>query len=244
MNKITIVAGLIFFSTGFVFGQTEENFHNALLILEANSIKEMNVIIEELEQNNGKIIHRYPPEILIGRFPDNLLNRLSNRLDIKEVINGVVDETAYSFLSQTGQYALYAWNNNFMGLSKGRGLDGIPGPDVVPLSNCIIMKNRVEEVKQHPARSNAPFGAGFEDVSEFLLGEISVAIFFPESDGTNDPSTEDWSASREASSVSEIQNGLDWLANENPNANLSFTYHFYYGRTNPDAQTQWEPIIS
>jgi hypothetical protein len=243
MNRCLIVLVFFFVITGFMFGRPGETFYDALLILEANNIEDMNTTIKEIEHHNGRIIHRYPPDILIGKFSGDLLSRLTNWHSIKEVITDVTDEAQYSFLSQTGGYALRAWNNNFMGLSNSMGLDEPPGAEVTPLSNCIIMETPVEEVPNLPARSNAPEGAAFEDVSEFLLGSISIAVIFTESDGTTDPSTEDWSTTREVQCVSEIQNGFNWIANQNPDANLSFTYHFYYGRTNPDAQTQWEPII-
>ena len=94
-----------------------------------------------------------------------------------------------------------------------------------------------KEDQQHIPIEKKPYGAGFYDTSEFLLGDISVAVIFVESDGSIDPQTENWSSSRESQCVSEIQNGLNWITNQNPDANLSFTYHYYYGRTNLNAQT-------
>ncbi|NIU01955.1 MAG: hypothetical protein GWN01_13895, partial [Nitrosopumilaceae archaeon] len=228
MNRCLVFFTFLFITTGVVFGQQKESFYEALLILETNSIDEMNVTIKEIENRDGRIIHRYPPDILIGKFPGQLLTRLTNSHRIKQVITTVIDESKYTHLSQTGKYALQAWNNNFRGMSKSRGLDEPPKSEATALSNCIIIEKPVEDIPHLPARSNAPNGASFEDVSEFLLGSVSIAVIFTESDGTTDPSTEDWSASREAQCVSEIQNGFNWLANQNPDANLSFTYHFYY----------------
>lgn len=81
--------------------------------------------------------------------------------------------------------------------------------------------------------------------SEYLLGNISVNVVLPESDGSTDPSTEDWTSTYETNVINEITEGLNELRNLYPlNATLkpNFTYHFYLGRTNPNAQTQYEPI--
>jgi hypothetical protein len=132
MNRCLIVLVFFFVITGFMFGRPGETFYDALLILEANNIEDMNTTIKEIEHHNGRIIHRYPPDILIGKFSGDLLSRLTNWHSIKEVITDVTDEAQYSFLSQTGGYALRAWNNNFMGLSNSMGLDEPPGQKLLP----------------------------------------------------------------------------------------------------------------
>jgi hypothetical protein len=79
-------------------------------------------------------------------------------------------------------------------------------------------------------------------VSEFLYGRISVNVILPESDGSIDTQTENWNSTREQQVVSEIQQGLNWLASQDARANLTFVYHFYFGRTDSRAQTGYEPI--
>jgi parallel beta-helix repeat protein len=82
--------------------------------------------------------------------------------------------------------------------------------------------------------SSAP---GYYETSEYLIGRVAVSVVFLESNGTIDSSTEDWTSQRETQVVSKIENGLSWLANQNPNANVSFVYDIHYR-----IPTNYEPI--
>lgn len=89
----------------------------------------------------------------------------------------------------------------------------------------------------------APYGAGFYDTSEYMMGKVSVAVILPESNGAIDVQTESWDATREIQVVSEIQNALDWWQKKGgTKAHLSFNYHFYSGRQDSRAKTSYEPI--
>ena len=84
--------------------------------------------------------------------------------------------------------------------------------------------------------------------SEYMLGAASVSVILPESDGSMDPSTEDWTSSLESNVASEIVQGLNDLSTYYAGFSLpsylqpTWTYHFYYGRTDSRAQTRYEPI--
>jgi len=71
---------------------------------------------------------------------------------------------------------------------------------------------------------SAPWGAGFSDTSEYMMGKVTVGIIFPESDGSIDPNTEDWTQAMKDTVISEIQAGLDWWVVQDARANLSFVY--------------------
>ncbi|HJQ97735.1 MAG TPA: hypothetical protein VJ826_05430 [Candidatus Polarisedimenticolaceae bacterium] len=80
------------------------------------------------------------------------------------------------------------------------------------------------------------------NTSEYLAGDISVTIVLPESDGTSDTSTENWTADREAAVVAEIAEGLEWVRLREPQAALAFRYTVIAGRTDVRARTRYEPI--
>ena len=93
-----------------------------------------------------------------------------------------------------------------------------------------------------PATLSAPLGATALNTSEFLAGSVSVNIVLVESDGSLEPSTENWSQSREGEVVSGIAAGLEWIRLQEPQASLRFVYHVFAGRTDPRARTGYEPI--
>lgn len=238
INRIFILSIALFFLL-FLSVYSEEKREETLVILDAANFDEMRTIMNYIEVNGGHNIHIYPPSVLVAKIPEGLKGKLQQQQLVRNLETTVVDPSQYSNRGTTTVYALEAWNNNFQGLSKSKGLDEYPSPNAAPLVGDAIL----EKDEEPPIRiEKKPYGAGFYDTSEFLLGAISVAVIFVESDGTIDPQTENWSASRESQCVSEIQNGLNWLANQNQDANLSFTYHYYYGRTNSNAQTGYEPI--
>ena len=70
----------------------------------------------------------------------------------------------------------------------------------------------------------APMGAGFYDTSEYMIGKVAVAIVFPESNGSLQAQTENWSDPRKLDVESRIQAAMSWWAARNPAANLSFVY--------------------
>jgi len=81
--------------------------------------------------------------------------------------------------------------------------------------------------------------------SEYLLGNVSVNVILPESNGGIDTQTENWTLARETSVSNEITEGLNDLRNLyslTTSLKPSFTYHYYFGRTNSNAQTSYEPI--
>ena len=58
--------------------------------------------------------------------------------------------------------------------------------------------------------------------SEYMIGDVAVAVIFPESDGTIDTQSETWDSARIDACVAEITEGLGWWKTQEPAANLSF----------------------
>ena len=63
---------------------------------------------------------------------------------------------------------------------------------------------------------------GYWETSEYMIGKIAVGIIFPESNGSIDVSTEDWTDFEIQQCLNKIQYALNWWSSQNPNANVSF----------------------
>ncbi|MCG3204108.1 MAG: hypothetical protein KCHDKBKB_00811 [Elusimicrobia bacterium] len=59
--------------------------------------------------------------------------------------------------------------------------------------------------------------------SDFMMGNVVVTVIFPESNGSLDPNTENWSEERKTQALSQIISGLDWWTQQNSRSPLSFT---------------------
>ncbi len=73
--------------------------------------------------------------------------------------------------------------------------------------------------------------------SDYMIGSVVVSVIFPESDGTIDGNSENWSEDRKSQVVSQIMAGLNWWTQQNPRSPLSFTV---VSRT---IATKYEPIL-
>lgn len=84
----------------------------------------------------------------------------------------------------------------------------------------------------------APYGAGFYDTSEYLMGKVAVNIIFVQSDGSIAPRTEtgNWTTTKKNAVVTGVSQAMTWWAARNSAASLSFVYN------NATITTGYEPI--
>jgi len=80
---------------------------------------------------------------------------------------------------------------------------------------------------------------GYYDTSEYMIGDVAVGIILPESDGSGDPSTEDWTAEERQLVYSKIVAACNWWAAREPRAHLRF---FYDDHCSNPVPTRYEPI--
>jgi hypothetical protein len=72
------------------------------------------------------------------------------------------------------------------------------------------------------ADSNSPAPDRYQP-SAFMAGRVSVQVIFIESDGSVDPSTEDWTVEQVDAIQGKVAEALDWWRSRLPHARLSFT---------------------
>ncbi|MFO1065648.1 MAG: dockerin type I domain-containing protein [Pirellulales bacterium] len=89
-----------------------------------------------------------------------------------------------------------------------------------------------------------PYGADAMDTGEYMLGTVTVTPVLLESDGTVDPSTENWTSAQIDTVLANLNTGLDWwkdlLATKTTKATLDFTIDTTYANT--PVPTIYEPI--
>jgi hypothetical protein len=85
---------------------------------------------------------------------------------------------------------------------------------------------------------------GYYDLSEFMIGTIALGIIFLESDGSIDPSTEDWTQQEKDQALGSLGVGGGHLKWYNWFSQEGYTYHsfFTYGEINT-VEISYEPII-
>jgi len=98
-----------------------------------------------------------------------------------------------------------------------------------------------------PPTGLRPYGATFEDPSEFMIGDIWVTVVLLESNGSIDTQTENWTAGEITSVEAEITEGLTWWETTfqsypavSPLHDLDFHIDFTYAAS--PVPTGYEPI--
>jgi hypothetical protein len=85
------------------------------------------------------------------------------------------------------------------------------------------------------AASNSPAPDRYQP-SAFMAGRVSVRVVFVESDGSGDPSTEDWTVEQIDAIQGKVADALDWWSDRLPHARLSFTMQTHI------VPSRYEPI--
>jgi hypothetical protein len=104
--------------------------------------------------------------------------------------------------------------------------DALIAPDLPPVSGIALA-------------ASSTITPGYYQTSEYMAGSVAVGIVLVESDGSVDPSTEDWTDSEKQLVFDEIVAALDWWAGLEPRANLTFVYDDHFSDPLP---TGVEPI--
>lgn len=217
----------------------------SLVILNSSDPLTMSRNIEYIESLGGSMTHRFPPHILIGDIPADKINQLEGHGNIVDIITKPLDVTLVKGYGETAEIAVSVWNNNYIAESQyNNPLPVTPGPVAGDILRVPEKSKSMQALGKNTRYANEiplqvlPYGAGFYDTSEYMIGDTAVGIIFLESNGTIDPDTENWTTDRESNVINKIAPGLNWWAAREPNARLTFTYDIHYRMP-----TGYEPIV-
>jgi hypothetical protein len=201
-----------------------------LVLLESDA--DLDAVAARVRASGGRVVHTFPPSALIVEGGLGI----SAGAGIRAVYRDAVNETGLAPLDTVARRAVSTWNH-LVTLDarelETRSLEGLQAELVgdalaAPTTGRIAVS----------AQDSAPT-PGARQTSEFFIGRVAVGVVFPESDGTRDPSTEDWTAAERRAATGEIAAALDWWAAREPRANLSFVYDDNAGEP---VETSYEPI--
>ncbi len=213
-------------------------------LLEAPPDLPFNVWRQGLEEKGVILAHAFPPAGGLVIIDDEYRPEL---LSIEESLGGRVYGESPSGMdedrlrSTTGGNILWNAQRKLLGIDET--CTEIDVPKGHPLVDDAFAPPPIDEELLGSCSSTSLKYSG----TEYLLGNVSVNVILPESDGTIDTQTENWDSTRETSVTNEITEGLNDLRTLYGTTlpaviKPSFTYHYYLGRTNTNARTSYEPI--
>lgn len=197
----------------------------------------------------GQIVIRLPQHnALVAELSPGSKGALARDTRINVVGSTPPTAQQFALLSEPAQAVVEAWSSSRLGLDRTLAAEPLDAAAVgEPLGQDGLIAPpwwqqrrpsgliAAEEV----LRAN---GSGWENTSEFLAGRVSVNLLLPESDGTRDPSKENWTSSLESQVLGESMAALDALRSLHPGTELQFTVHLLTGRTDRRLRTGYEPI--
>ena len=186
--------------------------------------------VEAIEAYGGRVRIVVLPNFIIADVPDKAEADLLTTGSISGILSGELDPDGFTRYGGEARHIITAWNNVYMGKSREMGLDEEPPADRRPLVDDIVP---VFE----PGLLSKPPGAKIYDTSEFMLGSVALGVILPESDGSIDPSSEDWTQAEQDNVTSEIIAGLDWYVTKADWRDLTWYTAFHYS-----IPTGYEPI--
>lgn len=200
--------------------------------------------------SRGKIVFRLPEaNAAIAELADGALPSLSRDPSIVVVSRERLVAAQLDRLSPEVRIVAEAWNQwrvsqaaESLDRSAGAAQDG----DDPLQDDALIAAEWWKHERTGPPvaaeESLRPSGAGWENTSEYLAGRVSINLLLPESDGTREPSQENWTAAQESSLLAKLLAATDTLRTLYPGSDLTFSLHLLSGRTDARLRVGIEPI--
>jgi len=191
-----------------------------------------------IEANGGRPLHIFPHQALIVEVPSGAIERLAALPGVAAVFTQAIDLSRVDRYGSDARRFASVWNGlvtpqaavpDTHAVTTGHPdehNDAFVAPDL-PLADGVVLG------------ASTTITPGYYQTSEYMAGSVAVGIVLLESDGSVDPSTEDWTSDEEQHVFSEIVAALDWWAEREPRANLSFVYDDHFSQPLP---TGVEPI--
>ena len=105
-------------------------------------------------------------------------------------------------------------------------------------------KLQLETLESKRVMTSMPFGASADDTGEYMLGDVLVSVVAFESNGSIDPSTEDWTHDQIVDVKKNVRSGLAWWSKmlDRQDSVHSLNFKIDYTFTDNPVQTGYEPI--
>jgi len=212
----------------------------AIFVLSSESMIEMRKMMGVIKEHGGSVDNVFPTHVAIGALLQSEAGGLLGESGVLDIYYGPVDASRFGKYGEIARLGAEFWNRKYFGLDVHPELSQRIFVEPPPIANDVRTINRTASTLGNVrVQSEIPYGAGFYDTSEYMLGSVTVLMIFPESNGAIDPNTETWTQSDIDAAVSEIIQGVNWWSDREPRAQLSFTFAYY---SPSQTNTGYEPI--
>jgi len=214
----------------------------ALVLLAQENAQQLAQVQGLVQEQGGRTLHIFPHQAVIVQVSPSTLESLTALPGVAEVLTEAVELSAVESYGPNAGRVASVWNSllasqgtqldvGLMAEGHGEQTDAFVAPDLASTGRTSASGVSI--------LSNTPITPGYRQTSEFMAGSVAVSIVLVESDGSVDPSTEDWTVDEKQLVFGEIVTALNWWVELEPRANLSFVYEDHFSDPLP---TGVEPI--
>lgn len=211
---------------------------DAFILMTNSNQTQLTQIQNMITLNGGQPIHTLPYQAIIARVPAELLGQLKNLPKVAGVFTQAVELATMDVYGPAVRGFAAAWNSLVtpQAIVSNENLltqahpddphDALTAPDMPSMQTLSVS-------------SSGSIKPGYYQTSEYMAGSVAVGIVLIESDGSVDPSTENWTSDEKQLVFNELMAALNWWAKLEPRANLSFVYEDHFSNPLPSS---YEPI--
>jgi hypothetical protein len=176
-----------------------------------------------IESGGGRVTHTFPYQALIAKTPADAVQQISSLSIVAAVFTEAVELSMMDVYGPDARHFAGVWNSLVTPQSATADMNLMAAEHLGEHHDAFIAPDLPADDGIGLAASSS-VTPGYYQTSEYMVGSVAVGIILVESDGSVDPSTEDWTADEKQLVFNEIVAGLNWWAELEPRANLSFVY--------------------
>jgi len=228
-SKLLLSIFALLYATVICGSGIELNKNEAYFFTDSKNYAQLEELILKITTGGGRVYHVFPDKTFFGRLSNLNLDDKNITDRILYFSDSRVDlDTIKSFNDDYGYKAALIWNYNH--LNRVERFEKARKKDPTPLSlerdlllNSSSVCNRLNSRTLNIISQN---DGGFCDTSEYMIGTISVTIFFPECVGSDEECTESWDDLSKDYFLIRAEDALQWWVEREPKAKLMFVYEW------------------
>jgi hypothetical protein len=218
--------------------QAQSNTPQAFILLTSNNTSQLAQVKALIEAERGRVVHTFSQQAIIAKIPAGLEQQLATLPGVALAVTQPVELSTVDVYGPEARRYAGVWNSLITPPSENSEL------------GLMTAEHPAEELPDAFIAPDLPTGdglgvastsvtPGYYQTSDYMAGSVAVGIILVESDGSVDPSTENWATDEKQLVFNEIVAALNWWTNLEPRANLSFVYDDHFSHPLP---TGVEPI--
>jgi hypothetical protein len=206
------------------------------ILLTRPNASELAQIKSFVERNHGQVTHTFPEQALIASLAHDQITQLTSFSGVAIVATESIDLAAVTIYGPEARQYAGVWNSLINPPPQDAALPAAGHPDE-PHHDALIAPDLPND--DQIGATSTGVTPDYYQTSSYMAGSVAVGIVLVESSGKTDPSSEDWSTEEKQQVFNEIVAALNWWAQLEPRANLSFVYDNHFTKPLP---TTVEPI--